>query len=106
MRNTTITYHSSTDYDVLLYGNTIVQVRGDKISLCTCGYETLLTSRRMNTILKNIGVDLRVTVRKGVWYCGNEAFYQQCNTNYYGVTNTSLYYTFRKDNHGAETIKR
>lgn len=88
----------SDGYDVTLYGHLIVQVRGNLILLNTCGWTTPTTRRRMNEVLELEGVTVKVHSIKGHWYCGDNPFMSQMNTNYYGVRNGNLYCTINKDN--------
>ena len=86
-------------YDVTLHGHTIVSIRGNLILLNTCGWTTKTTRRRMNEVLELEGVTVRVHPIKGHWYCGDNPFMSQMNTNYYGVRNDgNLYCTINKDN--------
>ena len=52
----------------------------------------------MNEVLELEGVTVRVHSIKGHWYCGDNPFMSQMNTNYYGVRNGNLYCTINKDN--------
>ena len=85
-------------YDVTLHGHTIVSIQYDLVVLNTCGYSTRVTKRRMNQVLEEEGVTVRVYSKKGQWYCGSIPFMSPLNAHYYGVNNVYEYCVINKAN--------
>ena len=85
-------------YDVTLHGHLIVSIQHDLVVLNTCGYSTRVTKRRMNQVLEEEGISVRVYSKKGQWYCGSIPFMPPLNTHYYGIKNPYLYCVINKAN--------
>jgi hypothetical protein len=53
---------------VVYHSTCIVEVKGDEIILCSGGWETVTTKRKMNQAAREFGLGYSVYAVKGIWY--------------------------------------
>ncbi len=72
--NTVIVINEVTgNVSLLLYGNLIALLSGSELMINHQGWKTNTTKERLNGILNAYNLP-RLSVKKGVWYLGNEEF--------------------------------
>lgn len=52
-----------TGFKVLLHGNIIAEFVNNKLCLNSCGWDTKLTTSRLNVILQALGLNIRTRIR-------------------------------------------
>lgn len=72
--NTTVKINEVTkNVSLLLYGNLIALLSGNELMVNHQGWKTNTTKERLNGVLDAYNLP-RLSVKKGVWYIGNEEF--------------------------------
>ena len=71
-KNTSVS-HENEETVVRLFGNKIATIKGNKLSVCSAGWETYTTKSRLNSILSHFNKP-KISQKNFCWFIGNENF--------------------------------
>lgn len=82
-RSNTIVFSGVTKQSMVLFGNTIAIMDHGKLSISTCGFESITTKERLNGLCSYYLGHNPIKQRKGIWYFNDIPFSELEGTSGY-----------------------